>query len=129
MKENVKKSFYCILTLFQVSKHWYLINKYHRKSCKIFVILSAGSAFSFSAIGSKTKTWNWRNVFYMFYYKLDLPNFKQRSLKLFEYTCLFHSLVGICFYFQKWSHHFYPSFQNWKNKSCRRKNVKKRFYV
>ena len=32
MKENVKNSFYCILTLFQVSKRWYLINKYHRKS-------------------------------------------------------------------------------------------------
>lgn len=32
MKENMKKSIYYILTLFYVSEHWYLINKYHRKS-------------------------------------------------------------------------------------------------
>ena len=36
MKENVKNSFYCILTLFQVSKHWYLINRYRRKSWQKF---------------------------------------------------------------------------------------------
>ena len=44
---------------------------------KNFKNISANSTFSFLAIGLKTKTRNWRKVFYnMFYHKLDIPNFK-----------------------------------------------------
>ena len=47
----------------KVSKHQYLISKYHWKSTENFIELSADSAFSFLDIGSKTKSWDWWKVF------------------------------------------------------------------
>ena len=47
-----------------MSKHQYLISKYHWKSREDFVQPSADSRFSFLGIGSKTKTRNWRKTFY-----------------------------------------------------------------
>ena len=47
----------------KVSKHQYLISKYHWKSRENFIELSADSAFSFLGIGSKTKLRDWRKVF------------------------------------------------------------------
>ena len=55
-------------------------------------------------------------------YVLDngVPNFKHASRKglvtFLEYTCLFHSLVRIYFYFEKGSYYSYLSIQE-KNKS------------
>ena len=93
-----------------MAKHQHLISKYHWKSRENFIKLSADSAFSFLGIGSKTKTRNWRKVFYnMFYRKLDITNLKQRSSKV-EYTCLLHSLARICFYFERRSNYSYISF-------------------
>ena len=47
-----------------MSKHQYLISRYHWKSWENFIELSADSAFSFLSIGSKTKTRNWQKTFY-----------------------------------------------------------------
>ena len=66
-----------------MAKHGHLISKYHWKSRVNFIKFSVDSAFSFLGIGSKSKTQNWWKVFYdMFYCKLDIPNFKQRSSKV-----------------------------------------------
>ena len=47
-----------------MSKHQYLISKYHWNSRENFLELSADSTFSFLSIGSKTKTRNWWKTFY-----------------------------------------------------------------
>ena len=54
----------------------------------------------FLGIGSKTKTENWRKVFYnMFYLKLDFPNFKQRyqrsSKVAYVYMVAFIAWLGL----------------------------------
>ena len=63
-KEKMFLLYINIGTLVQVSKHQYLISRYHWKSWENFIELSADSAFSFLSIGSKTKTRNWRKTFY-----------------------------------------------------------------
>ena len=49
-----------------MSKYQYLTSKHHWKNNENVINLSADSAFSFSGIGSKTKTRNWRKVFKTF---------------------------------------------------------------
>ena len=51
------------LTFLNVSKRRHLISKHHWKSRENFIKLSADSVLSFSVIGRKTKTRNWRKVF------------------------------------------------------------------
>ena len=47
-----------------MSKHQYLISKYHWKSWKNLIELSVDSAFLFLGIGLKTKVQNWPKTFY-----------------------------------------------------------------
>ena len=68
-----------------MSKHRYLISKYHWKSRKSFIKLYVDSVFSFLGIGPKTKTWNWRKFFYiMCYRKRDFLKFKKREQRSFS---------------------------------------------
>ena len=57
-KEKMFLLYINIGTLVQVSKHQYLISRYHWKSWENFIKLSADSAFSLLSIGSKMKTRN-----------------------------------------------------------------------
>ena len=82
-------------------KYQYLISKYHWKSKKNVINLSADSAFSFSGIGSKTNRRNWRKTFYNMFiasYTFLTPS---RGLIKLLYTCLLHSFIMICFRFKK----------------------------
>ena len=73
---------------------------------KNFIKLSVGSVFCFSGIGPKMKMENMRKVFYkMFNVSWTFLTSSKGLLKLFECTCLFHSLVRICFYLEKGSHY------------------------
>ena len=78
MTEN-KKMFLLYINISTTAyKHQYLIRKYNWKSRENFIELSVDSAFSVLVIGSKTKTRNWRKVFYIkFFGKLDFLNFKK----------------------------------------------------
>ena len=62
-EKKVKKVSYCKLTLFLCAKHRHLIINITERVGKILEKFSADSAFSFSGIGPKTKTRNWREVF------------------------------------------------------------------
>ena len=85
-----------LLHINNVSKHRYLISKYHWKSRKSFIKL----AFSFLSIGSKTKTRNWRKTVYNMLIGSYISITPRRGLlKLLQYIYLLHSLIRICFCF------------------------------
>ena len=105
----------------------YLISKYHWKSKRNAINLSADSAFSFSGIGSKTKTWNQRKTFCIMFVTSYTSLTRSRGLiKLLQYTCLLHSFIMICFCFKKKKplHLFFIS----KKQKLNEKNVKKILY-
>ena len=99
-----------------MSKHQYLISKYHWKSRKGFIKLSADSTILFLGIGSKTKMRNWRKVFYIMCAiasetSLICRKHSKGLLKFFKYTYLLYSLVTISFYLKNGSNHSYFLFQ------------------
>ena len=111
-----------------MSKHQYLISRYHWKSWGNFIKLSADSVFSFLSIGSKRKTRNWRKTFYnRFIANYTSLNSTRGPQKLLYYTCLLHILVRICFCFEK-KKPLLLFFISKKQKLNRKKNVKKIFY-
>ena len=111
-----------------MSKHQYLISRYHWKSWENFIELSADFTFSFLSIGSETKTRNWRKTFYnRFIANYTSLNSTRGPQKLLYYTCLLHSLVRICFCFEK-KKPLLLFFISKKQKLNRKKNVKKIFY-
>ena len=84
-----------------MSKQQYLISKYHWKSRKNFIELSADSTFLLLGIRSETKARNWRKTFYNMFiasYTFLTPS---RGLIKLLYTCLLHSFIMICFRFKK----------------------------
>ena len=95
-----------------MSKHRSLISKYHWKSRKSFIKLSADFAFSFLGIGSKTKSRNWRKVFKIMCVIASetslISTIRSKGLlKFLKYTCLLYNLVRICFYLKKGSNYSY----------------------
>ena len=69
-----------------MSKHQYLISKYHWKSRESFIELSAISAFSVLGVGSKTKTRNWRKIFY----NMFIASYTSLVLKEEATSTIFH---------------------------------------
>ena len=110
-----------------MSKHQYLVRKCHWKSRQNFIELSADCVFSFLGIGSKTKTWNWRNVYCkLFYCKLHFPSFKQRSSKAALVHMSSSHFLGSAVVLKKEA--TTPIFHLKKKQKLNEKNVKKIFY-
>ena len=110
-----------------MSKSQYLISKYYWKSKRNAINLSADSAFSFSGIGSKTKTRNRRKTFCNIFIASYTSLTSSRGLiKLLQYICLLHSFTMICFCFKKEAT---ASIFHFKKAKIKRKKCEKDFLL
>ena len=111
-----------------MSKHRYLISKYHWKSRKRFTKLSADSAFSFLGIESKMKTWNLPKVFKECHIPIYTSSTSSKVFQsLLKYIRSISNLSNICFHLGKRSSIY--QFFAWKKVQMDKSNFQKLFAV